>query len=549
MLNNMTIRNRITTILFFALLPLFALGQGLPIKIDTAEQIRYMLQDTLPVIIERLPGQLNSPYSEYNGYLDADSIFFFSSLRPETVEDCENLFEPFWSAKIYSSKLTVSGYSTPKPLPAVINSTQYYNCNFSFSRDKSLLYFSRCLRAGDKADLQCEIWGTENKKGNWEKPKRLTRKINLPGTTTTQPHLVEYEDCNVLFFVSDRPYGFGGLDIWYSIYKNGRFGDPINLGSMINTKDNEATPFYDEVGKMLYFSSMGHLSMGGYDIFVSHGEFSDWGVAENMGVPYNSPYHDLYFSLNGADSHCGFFASNRPMPENVGRDTCCHDLYAFCRPSQNSDTAIVEQTSLLPDTVTVEERIRSILPLTLYFHNDEPNPRSWDTTTTLNYRTTLADYLEMEETYKKEYAKGLKGDAKAVAETVIERFFKDSLEQGFRKLEALATCLLSDLQQGKTVEITIAGFASPLHKADYNLALSSRRIASLKNYLWEYNGGVFRPYFAADAKVRLVIHASPKGNTLAHKYVSDNVNDKRNSVYSIAASLERKIQITQYETR
>lgn len=542
-------RKKLKTSLFFLLLPIWGICQSLPIRIDSAEQIRFMLQDTLPVVIERLAGQINSPYSEYNGYLDADSTFFFSSLRPETVEDCESLFEPFWSTKIYASKLTVSGYSTPKPLPVVVNSTQYYNCNFTFSRDRSLLYFSRCLRAADKADLQCEIWGTENRNGKWAKPKRLTRKINLPGATATQPHLVEYEDCHLLFFVSDRPYGFGGLDIWYSIYKNGRFGDPINLGSFVNTPGNEATPFYDMEAKNLYFSSTGHLCLGGYDIFVSHGEFSDWSAAENMGVPYNSPYHDLYFSLNRAEPDCGFFASNRPIAESGGRDTCCHDLYAFCRPPQQEDTVAVDTVDLQADTIPREAIIRSIVPLTLYFHNDEPNPKSWDTTTNRNYSTTLADYLELKDTYQKEYSKGLKGKAKMEAEQAIERFFKDSLEQGFKKLETLVSCLLSDLQQGKTVEITIAGFASPLHKADYNLALSSRRIASLKNYLWDYDGGVFRPYLAANAKPRLIIYASPKGHSMAHKYVSDNVNDKRNSVYSIAASLERKIQITQYETR
>ena len=129
-------------------------------------------------------------------------------------------------------------------------------------------------------------------------------------------------------------------------------------------------------------------------------------------------------------------------------------------------------------------------------------------------------------------------------ENDIENFFKDSVENGFRKLELFTEYLTGELNNGKRVEITISGFASPLHKADYNMKLSSRRIASFKNYLLEYKNVSFAKYISNG---QLIIHEKPQGQQLAKKYVSDNPNDKKNSVYIIAASLERKIQITEYK--
>ncbi|MCQ2286451.1 MAG: hypothetical protein MJZ76_06220 [Bacteroidales bacterium] len=526
-------------ILFF--LPILQ-AQELPISIDLKEQLSFIAHDTLPVKTERLSKEINTSYSEYNGTMLADSTFFFTSLRPETSGDYENLFEEYWSTKIYCSHLTISGFSTPKAMSISINSPSYFNCNFTFNEAKNKVYFSRCLREASETGLQCEIWESDYSHGKWEKAKRITRKINLPGTTTTQPHLVEYDDCDILYFVSDRPGGYGGLDIWYSVNKGNKFGDPINLGSIINGPNDEVTPYYDLKHNTLYFSSNREFSIGGFDIFSSEGAFGIWQNPQNIGVPFNSPENDFYFSLNAAEEGKGFFSSNRPS--NNDTSTCCHDIYSFYWIKQNPDTTIKDSIPQ-QDTISIEQKIQNILPLTLYFHNDEPNPKSWDTTTSINYKATLANYIQLKETYKNEYSKGLRGNEKQKAEETIEHFFTDSLEQGFRKLELFTSLLIQELAANKKIEITISGFASPLHKADYNLHLSSRRIVSLKNYLKEYDNGYFIPYIK---KEQLIIHEQPKGQSQANKFVSDNINDQRNSVYSIAASLERRIQISEYKS-
>lgn len=509
----------------------------------------FILHDTLPVEILSLPSQINTPFSEYNGILFPDSTFFFASLRPESESDFGNFFQPFWSAQIYVTSLTLGGYATPKPLPSSINSEKYFNCNFTFNHDKTQLYFSRCLREPqtDALHLQCDLWESRQENGRWQKAKRLNRRINLPGTTTMQPYLVEYEDCSLLYFVSDRPNGYGGLDIWYAVYKNERFNDPINLGNAVNSKGNEITPFYDANHNILYFSANHHLGIGGYDIFYCHGSFSQWETPTNMGVPFNSTENDFYFTVNQHVTKSGYFSSNRVQEGSTKNDTCCYDIFSYQWKEQELDSVVAEIPQI--DTTTISEKMQQILPLTLYFHNDEPNPRSWDTTTKLNYQTTLADYLAMKEVYKTEYAKGAAESAKIAAEAAIERFFRDSVETGFRKLALFSDFLLQKLGEGKTVELTISGFASPLHRADYNLRLSARRIASLINYLRDFRNGIFRPYLDGRAPNRLVIHAEPRGKSMASKQVSDNVNDQRNSVYSIAAALERRIQITEFVER
>lgn len=507
------------------------------------EQLEFLKHDTLPVEVTSLPSDINTPYSEYNGVLLSDSTFYFSSLRPESADDYENIFEEFWATRIYSCKLTSVGYSRPVPLSRSVNDDHYYNCNFTFNADASMMIFTRCMRDGG-AQLQCTLWKSERKGSMWTKPQQLNKRINLPGTTTTQPHWVDYPDYSVMYFASDRPRGFGDMDIWYTIYQNNHFDDPVNAGSIVNSADNEVSPFYDTLTNRLFFScDAPDRVVGGYDIFYAEGSLSQWSSPVNIGVPFNSTANDIYFTVN-QNKREGFFASNRPKNPEDDADTCCTDLYHY-RWLKVEDT-VPPVTEAVIDTLSVTERVEVLLPITLYFHNDEPDPRTTATTTKRNYRSTLADYLALKETYKEEYAKGLKGESAVQARQRIEQFFTDSVEMGYAKLQSFTDLLLSDLQAGNSVEITVCGFASPLHKADYNLALSSRRICSFVNYLKAYQEGVFLPYLSDNAKVSLTIIAEPEGSSMAKKEVSDNLNDKRNSVYSIAASKERRIQITRY---
>ncbi|MBO4773528.1 MAG: hypothetical protein J5516_01950, partial [Bacteroidales bacterium] len=185
----------------------------------------------------------------------------------------------------------------------------------------------------------------------------------------------------------------------------------------------------------------------------------------------------------------------------------------------------------------------SMLPLTLYFHNDEPDPKCESDTTSSDYHSTLALYLALRSKYMDAYSEGLHGADADSAREQIRRFFADSLEHGYRRLRAFFALLREDLESGSRVSLIIEGHASPLHSDQYNMHLSSRRIYSLWNSLLEYEGGVFVPYIASG---QLRMERDPKGRRQAKPYVSDNPHDQRNSVYSVAAALERRIQIVGY---
>ena len=511
---------------------------------DKKQQIDFIKGDTLPVKVKLLSGRINTPYSEYNPILLPDSSFYFTSLRNESDEDFENLFQAYWSMRVYKSQLTAGGYSKPIPLSITINNRRYFTSNFTFNKQKNHIFFTRCQRVVDK-ELKCELWESTAKHGNWQTPTMLTRRINLPGCNTTQPFLVEYENHQVLYFVSDRPKGYGGMDIWYAVIKNGRIEDPVNLGSNINTPGNEITPFYDSETKTLYFSSNHHLGIGGYDIFHSKGSMSQWEPPVNMGVPINSEQHEYYFTVNGLDKG-GYFSSNRVQPNAHPEDSCCYDIYSYqWLAAKETKPEVVSIDTVLPKENTLE-KIEKLLPLTLYFHNDEPNPKSQDTVTRTSYQSLLADYLTQKELFKKEYAKGLQGEKRADAENSIELFFKDSVEKGFLHLELFASYLLEELQAGKNITIKINGYASALHKQEYNRRLSLRRIGSFVNYLREYQQGALSKYIDKKSSNTLTVQADPKGSAEAiSKNVSDNIQDQRNSVYSISASLERRICVVE----
>jgi hypothetical protein len=103
------------------------------------------------------------------------------------------------------------------------------------------------------------------------------------------------EDGSSLVFASDRPGGFGGLDLYISTKVNNDWGPAINLGPNINTPFNEDMPFFTNNNKTLIFCSQGHDTMGGYDLFRSDKANENWGKPLNMGYPLNTPDDDIYF--------------------------------------------------------------------------------------------------------------------------------------------------------------------------------------------------------------------------------------------------------------
>ena len=517
------------------------------IEMEACTEAPAMMEQKKKVLIEHLvEGKINTPFSEFNGRQLSDTALVFSAMRPITDGDFDTYIPNAYISKIYLAKATVAGWAKTRELDARINDKQSHNANIAFSADYGKVFFTRS-KSEDNRSLQSMIYSSENADGKWRKAEKLPEKINLPGYTTTQPFFVENDDHSILYFVSDRPGGFGKMDIWYSIFKDNAFQDPVNLGSIINTPGDDITPFYHKPTQTLYFSSDWHKGLGGYDIFFSKGEFNVWTKPENIGSPINSSSNDLYFTVNDVDND-GFFTSNRRGSLFIKSETCCNDIYSYEWLDTITKKQVVEVKTT--DTVNIEKTAKQLLPITLYFHNDEPDPKSNGTTTKRNYQGLLNEYYSMQELYKTEYAKGLSGKSKQSAEKDIDDFFENYVAKGFANLKLFTSLLYADLSKGNSVHIKIKGYCSPLTTTEYNLNLAKRRIASITNFLKEYYEGVFVEYLKGTAAngARLMIDEEPLGESTANTLVSDNPNDKRNSIYSRAAAFERKIQIIMYES-
>ncbi len=506
--------------------------------------------DSINTLITHLPPPINTPYSEFNSVQLSDNAMIFSRYYPQFSDSIENVFSQNYLADIFVAKQSISGWKKPSLFSKRLSSNKYFTANISFTKNKREAYFTRCIDNGGKIG-KCHIYHTKLKNGKWSRPKKVS-KVNVDNYTSTHPNIVQLEDYSILYFSSDRPNGFGNSDIWYSIIRNNNIEDAQNMGSIINTKGDEITPFYDKNSHLLFFSSNTHKGFGGYDIFKISGALSSWKDLQNMGPKLNSSANDMYYA-KGIDDNTAFFSSNRKGSYyHDGLESCCTDIYMaeniipiLEKPTENDSIPTEVSTT---DSIVLE--IKKLLPLSLFFENDMPDKKSTKTYTTANYKDLLKEYIKAKDIYKEEYSKGLNKENSKIARAQIDDFFTSKVEYGFEDLNKFTELLKKELSKKKHIRIKIRGYASPLNSPEYNLALSKRRISSLKNFIMDYDNGYFRPYIENpnDSLSKLSIYEDPLGDSQSLGLVSDNPNDKRNSIYSREAALQRKIQIIMYSS-
>lgn len=496
-------------------------------EIESTVWAKSAIVDTSKVTFEQLPKTVNTPNSEfghgiYNGQL------IFSSLRADSISEREEVYSKEYTTSIYSSEISQNKFEESKRLEQLFIK-EFNTGNGVFSLDGNRFYFSKC--GEDGYNYSCKIMVAQYSNNTWTYIDSLGEIINEPGANTTMPCIAEIDGKEMLIFSSNREDSKGGLDLYYCTIKNGNQYGKVRAIKSINTVDNEVTPWWDAESKRLYFSSSWHNGFGGYDIHYSPFT-TKFEKPINAGIPENSPANDLYFFKHNDSS---FVTSNRLGVFYSKNPTCCSDIFALIPPEKE-----------IPPTP--EETLADLnkrLPVTLYFHNDIPNPRSRDTITKVNYISSYHDYTAMIEKYQKEYANGLIGEKADEAKEDIESFFIEYVDKGVSDLELFRDLLLKELDRGAKINITVKGFASPLAKTDYNVNLTKRRISSLVNYMREYDNGIFVKYLDATAANggKVIFSQVPFGEYTANQTTSDNPNDVQNSVYSRSAAKERKIEI------
>lgn len=489
------------------------------------------LKDTTIVDLLTLPNEVNTPFSEF-GHLITNNRLYFSSLRADSSTTADEILSSDYTNKLF---IFDGNNSALKPVNE-LNIPSEHVSNGTFSLDGKRFYFSRCIQ--DSTQYNCRIYCAYISNNSWNNIAELGEIINAPNASTSMPAIGSVNGQEVLFFCSNKAEGKGGMDIYYSIIKqNGnQYSKPKALNA-INSPDNEVTPWFNNNTQHLYFSSTWWDGFGGFDVFSTKiGEGFTLETPKNKGIPVNTCENDNYY-FEAGDSL--FVSSNRLGALYTNNPTCCSDIFAFQLP----------KTIVPPTKKETFTELNRRLPVTLYFHNDIPNPKSTDPTTAINYMSTYNDYMALTETYKEEYAKGLTGDAARNAQEDIESFFIEYVAKGVIDFNLFQELLLEELEKGNHIQLNIRGFASPLAKTEYNVNLTKRRIQSLINQLKISNSGKFIPYLNATALngARLIINEIPSGEYAANKFTSDNPNDSKNSIYSRAAAIERKIEIQSVE--
>jgi hypothetical protein len=497
-------------------------------------------RDSVSIDCIRLGKDINTLNFEFSPTELNDSTLMYSARKFSKTEEPTDDF----IAKIVVSKKEKQG----TPLSKNINQENVNTANCSVSQDGKLLVFTKC-KESDDGELICNIYESEKVKNDWGYPTLISREINRTGFTATQPCIVTNKNEGyILYFSSNRDGGKGGLDIWKSYRSmNKTYSKPINLNAPLNTASNEITPFYDAITNQLFFSSDREMTLGGYDIF-SIDTISGLAHLHFYGTPVNSEYNDLYYSAGITPIHNRYLVSNRPSNPNSTTETCCYDIFKIKTIEEEikTDTLVVAKNGNgSSDTILTEARIssnvntlKSLLPLKLYFENDQPNPKTRMATTTSSFDDLIFTYLSKQKKYSDAHGNNL------LAKNKIDGFFEDSLNQALTKLNLFASKSLELLTGGMSITLKIKGSASPLADSEYNEMLSKRRIVSILNYLKKWNNNALLTFINSKD---LVIFEEPTGENLSSLQVSDKLNDQSNSVYSLEAALERRIEIIEFE--
>ena len=278
--------------------------ERLQLSIDQCNNGKELIEKPIRVFIDNLGDNINTKYNEYGAVRSADeSVIVYTSRRPGSTGGKldPSLNEHF--EDIYIAYKDDNGEWMPAKNVGEPVNTKDHDANSGLSADgqRFIIYLGK-NNGGDlyESRLEGEIW---------TKPEDIGKKIN---TDFHEPSACYSPDGRTLYFVSDDPEkSKGGHDIFVSrLTEKGKWGDPVNIGDVINTQYDEEGVFMHPDGKTLYFSSQGHKSMGGYDIFktVYDEESGRWSTPENLGYPVNTTDDDVFFVLSASGKH-GYYTS------------------------------------------------------------------------------------------------------------------------------------------------------------------------------------------------------------------------------------------------
>ncbi len=308
-------------------------------EIEYCYNAKELMKFPLSVSFENLGNQVNSIYQEYYPFIPIDESFLVYNSKKPVYENSKEVLDQN-KANVFISRVQSGEFKSSELLPITIHSDIKEVVGLSPKGDYMLTY----IEHKNKGDLYI------SHKNNFTQVEKLDAIIN------SDAHEIAASINNegdMIYFASDRNGGYGGTDIYISKkLPNGKWGPPLNAGSNINTKYDEDFPNISLDGKTLYFSSKGHTSMGGYDIFAStyNDTTQSFHPSKNIGYPVNTVFDDMNFRLSKSGKY-GYISALRNDSKGD------YDIYRINFNDIETNYTVVKGKIITPNEEPISEII------------------------------------------------------------------------------------------------------------------------------------------------------------------------------------------------
>lgn len=444
----------------------------------------------VPFEPKNLGTNVNTSDFEYFPVLTADeqTLVFTRNKRRNGGLDYQEDF--------YVSSASSDGWKMAMNLGRPINTDDNEGAQ-TITADGKQLFFIGCNRKRTGLG-SCDIYRSLRNGERWGVPENLGSPVNS-AKWESQPSISA--DGKTLYFVSNRPGGLGGMDIWVTrLAPNGEWSVPRNLGDVINTPYSEETPFIHPDGKTLYFTSDGHVGMGGKDIFVTRMDsMGNWSTPENLGYPINT-WKDEQGLFVVASGQKAYFSSDRKG--GAGKlDIYSFDLYEDVRPTRvtyvkgrvtdkvtgNPLAAKFELIDVETSEVVVEsssDPVNGSFLVTLPVDHDYALNVSRDKYLFYSEHFSLPAQHDMTKPYRMDVElQPIKFGEKVVLKNIFfETASYDLLSESRVELDKL----VAFMDNNSTIQIEIGGHTDNVGKPEDNQLLSENRSKSVREYLIDH---------------------------------------------------------------
>lgn len=429
-------------------------------------------------VLVNMGDQINSAKEDYGPAIGvADNVMLFTSKRNNHPDGLQRVFDEdlFFSTRVDSI------WGDAKEFKSI--NTSFNEGSACLSADGKLLIFSRCNSPDSQGN--CDLYSATLQDSIWINVKNLGANVNSTGWES-QPSLSHSSD--TLFFASNRLGGFGATDIYYSVKDpKGVWGKAQNAGPIINTIMAEVSPFFHHKFNVLYFSSNGHpLNFGDFDIYKSYWQGKNWGEPKNIGPLVNGEGSEYYFTIDSHSSELYYARSNGDDRRNL-------DLYSFPVPMEAQPEAIVAVKGSLKDKqgrplkgiVSIIDLDKGVEVAPKFIRED--GTFDFSLINKRNYLLIIQgdDFFRIEEIFFLDGPMEIDKIAEPIESSIafqsleFENGKANILEAMHNDLNKLGNFLIDHPE----LKLTISGHTDSAGKEEANLRLSQARADAIKYYL------------------------------------------------------------------